>query len=75
MRDGDGDSGELDAAELMDARAYWIREVQRDCFGPELQALQKVNPLSRESPVARFNPVLDNGYLRIGVRLQFAELS
>jgi len=67
--------GELDAAELMDARAYWIRAFQRDCFGPELQALRKGNPLPGESPVARFNPFLDKGYLRIGGRLQFADLS
>ena len=40
--------GELDASELMEARAHWIREVQRDCFGPELQVLQKGNPLPRE---------------------------
>jgi hypothetical protein len=32
--------GELDALELMEARSYWIREVQSDCFRPELQALQ-----------------------------------
>jgi len=68
-------SGELDAAELMDAHAYWIRKVQRFCFGPELQALRKGNPLPRESPVSRFNPFLDKGYLRIGGRLQFADLS
>ena len=68
-------SGELDASELIEARAYWIREVQRDCFGPELQALQKGNLLPRESLVAHFNPFLDDGYLRIGGRLQFADLS
>jgi len=68
-------SGELDALELMEARAYWIREVQRDCFGPEIQALRKGNPLPRESLVARFSPFLDDGYLGIGGRLQFADLS
>jgi hypothetical protein len=68
-------SGELDASELMEARTYWIREVQRDFFGPEVQALQKGNPLPRDSLVARFSPFLDDGYLRIGGRLQFAELS
>jgi hypothetical protein len=66
---------ELDASELREARARWIREVQRDCFGPELQALQRGNPLPRESLVAHFNPFLDDGYLRIGGRLQFADLS
>jgi len=65
----------MDASELMEARAYWIREVQRDCFGPEIQALQKGNPLPRESLVARFSPFLDDGYLRISGLLQFADLS
>jgi len=59
----------------MEARAYWIKEVQRDCSGPEIQALQKGNPLPRKSLVARFSPFLDDGYLRIGGRLQFADLS
>jgi len=68
-------SGELDASELMEARTYWIRDVQRDCFGPEIQALQKGYPLPRESLVARFSSFLDDGYLRIGGRLQFADLS
>ena len=68
-------SVELDASELMKARTYWIREVQRDCFGPEIQALQKGNPLPRKSLIARFSPFLDDGYLRIGGRLQFADLS
>jgi hypothetical protein len=47
---------ELDASELMETHTYWIREVQRDCFGSELQALQRGCPLPRESLVARFNP-------------------
>ena len=59
----------------MDACAYLIRQVQRDCFGPEFQALQKGDPLPCESPVARFNPFLDDEYLRISGRLQFADLS
>jgi hypothetical protein len=61
----------VDASELAEARKYWIREVQKDCFGPEPQALQRGNPLSRESLVARFNHFLDD----IGGRLLFADLS
>jgi hypothetical protein len=49
--------------------------VQKDCFGPELQALQKDSPVPRESLVARFKPFFDDGFLRIGGRLQFADLS
>ena len=66
--------GELDVSELTEARKYWIRKVQRDCFGPELQALQR-RPHPRGSLIARFNPFLEDGLLRIGRRLHFAELS
>jgi hypothetical protein len=59
----------------MEARAHWIREVQRDCFGPEFLAVQRRKSLPRESLVARFNLFLDDEYLRIGGRLQFADLS
>jgi len=54
---------------------YWIREVQRECCGPELQALQRSCPLPRESLLARFNPFLEDGLSRMGGRLQFADLS
>ena len=36
--------GELDASELAEARKYWIGEVQKDCFGAELQALKRGSP-------------------------------
>lgn len=49
--------------------------MQRDCYGPKLQALQKGCPLPRESLVARFNTFLEDGFLLIGGRLQFADLS
>jgi hypothetical protein len=67
--------GELDASELKEARAYWIREVQMDCFGPELQALQRGYPLPRGSLTARFNLFSEDGFFCIGGRLQFADLS
>jgi hypothetical protein len=38
-------------------------------------ALQMGSPLPTESLVARFNSFFDDGFLRIGVRLQFAGLS
>jgi hypothetical protein len=59
-------SGELDALELMEARAHWIREVQRNCIGSELQALQRGKPIPCESLVACFNPFLDEGYASAG---------
>ena len=67
--------GELDNPETKKERTYWIGEVQRDSFGPDLHALQMDYPLPRESMVVCFNPFLDEGFLRIGGRLRFADLS
>jgi hypothetical protein len=36
--------GELDASELAKLRKYWTGEVQKDCFGPELQVLRRGSP-------------------------------
>jgi hypothetical protein len=65
---------ELNASELKEACEYWIREVQREHFGPELQALQEGVSPSPGSPVARFDPFLEDGLIRIGGRLQYADL-
>jgi hypothetical protein len=51
------------------------REVQREYFGTALQALKEDQPLPRKSVVASFNPFLEGGFLRIGDRLQFADVS
>ena len=58
----------------MEAILYWIREVQRDYFGPELEALQEGIPLLQGSLVARFNPFLEDVFIHIGGRLQYANL-
>jgi hypothetical protein len=42
----EGTTEGIDASELKEARDYWIREVQREHFGPELQALQEGVSLS-----------------------------
>jgi hypothetical protein len=41
----------------------------------ELDALQKNVDLPRDSKIARFNPFIENGLIRLGGRLQFAQLS
>jgi len=50
-----------------------MRQV-RDWYVPDLQAIRKGDTLPRESPVVRFNAFLEDVYLRIGGRLQFADL-
>jgi hypothetical protein len=71
----EGHSGNLTALELEAARSYWIQAVQGETFAAEFKALQENLPLPEGSKIARFNPLLDEGVIRLGGRLQFAKLS
>jgi len=71
----EGISGNLTALELEAARSYWIQAVQGESFAAEFKALQENLSLPEGSKIARFNPFLDDGFIRLGGRLQFAELS
>ena len=51
----------LASSEIKEARTYWIREVQRNCFGPQLQEIQRCYSPPRESLVACFNSFLSTG--------------
>ena len=70
-----GNSGNLTALELEAARSYWIKAVQGASFAAELKALRGNLALPEGSKIARFNPFLDDGYICLGGRLQFAKLS
>jgi hypothetical protein len=65
----------MTASEMEEARTSWIRQVQEEYFAAELSALRQVVPLPRNSKIARFNPFLQEGLIRLGGRLQFADLS
>ena len=65
---------ELNASELKEAREYWIKEVQREYFRLELQALQDGVSLPPVSTVVGFDPFLEDGFIHIGGRLQYADL-
>jgi len=75
MRDGKGDLrgiGRLrtnGSTRILDQRSATGLLRTRDL------SISEGEPLPRESLVARFSPFLDDGYLGIGGRLQFAELS
>ena len=71
----DGHSGNLTALKLEAARSYWIQAVQGECFAVEFKALRENTPLPNGSKIARLNPFLDEGFIRLGGRLQFAKLS
>jgi hypothetical protein len=59
----------FNASELNEAREYWIKEVQKEYFGPEIQALQDEVSLLPGSTVARFDPFLEDDFIRVGGRL------
>ncbi|XP_049769730.1 uncharacterized protein LOC126108506 [Schistocerca cancellata] len=75
IRQKNKSSGELTATELSAAKMYWIRVGQRDSFPNELHALQNNLPLPRESKIARYNPFLEDGLIRLGGRLQCTSLN
>jgi hypothetical protein len=52
-----------------------MQAVQREYFSAEMKALHWNLPLQDGSKIARFNLFLDEGFIRLGGRLQFAEPS
>ena len=66
--------GDLTATELMAAHMHWVRVVQEEAFTTEPQSIWKNLPLPRGFKVARFNPFLEDGLIRLGDRLQCADL-
>jgi len=71
----EGISGNLTALELKAARSYWIQAVQGESFAAEFKALRENLSPHGGLKIARFNPFLDEVFIRLGGRLQFAELS
>ena len=49
--------------------------MQGECFAAEFKALRENLPLQEGSKIARFDPFLDGGFIRLGGRLLFAKLS
>jgi len=69
MRDGKRDLRTSGSTHILDQRGATGLLRTRNSSASE------GDPLPRESLVAHFSPFLDDGYLRIGGRLQFADLS
>ncbi len=67
-------TGDLNAAEILVARCYWIGAIQRKHFYAEVRALQLSQPLPDTSSLQRYHPFLDKGLIRLGGRLQFAPI-
>lgn len=64
----------LTAAELENAEIEIIKFCQSETFGDEITTLQKGGKIKRTSHIVKLDPVLDNGVLRVGGRLQRSAL-
>ena len=71
---GQRKSGALNVEELNKAELYWIKWAQKDRFTDEITSLSKRNPVSRTSRIASLDPQLFEGVLRVGGRIDKAEL-
>ncbi|RWR99198.1 uncharacterized protein B4U79_12713, partial [Dinothrombium tinctorium] len=58
------------------AEAYWIKFVQYEAFQEEIESIKSGSGIKIKSKLAQLCPFLDeNGLLRVGGRLQFANLN
>ena len=71
---GQRKSGALSVEELNKAELYWIKWAQKDRFTDEITLLSKGNSASRTSRIASLDPQLFEGVLRVGGRIDKAEL-
>ena len=64
----------LSVEELKEAELFWIKFAQQGRFGVEIESLSKGRPSAQASRIADLNPQLVNGILRVGGRIDKAEL-
>jgi hypothetical protein len=64
----------LSVEELKEAELFWIKFAQQGRFGVEIESLSKGRPFAQASRIADLNPQLVNGILRVGGRIDKAEL-
>ena len=67
--------GEITASELHVSRNCLLQMVQRDSFLSQYEALRNDRPLPTSSNIVRFQPFCEKSLIRLGGRLQFADLS
>ncbi|XP_025156696.1 uncharacterized protein LOC112589053 [Harpegnathos saltator] len=66
----------LQAKEIEYAKHYWLRRMQQDAFGAELDSLYRGKPVVSFSPISSLHPFLDsNGLIRVGGKLGNAPLT
>ncbi|XP_048586794.1 uncharacterized protein LOC116618440 [Nematostella vectensis] len=67
-------SGVLSIEELKTEELYWIKWTQRDRFAREIESLEKGQPVPRASRIANLDPQLVDGVLRVGGRIDRADI-
>ncbi|XP_011858553.1 PREDICTED: uncharacterized protein LOC105556088 [Vollenhovia emeryi] len=66
----------LSAAELEDALGSWVRLVQTNTYGKEIEVIQNGQELSRSNSLSRLTPFIDaDGVLRVGGRIRHSLLA
>jgi len=65
-------TGSLTLEELNQATHVIVRSVQNECFTEDVKELKKNNEAKKSSKLANLRPVLLDGTLRVGGRLQEA---
>ncbi|XP_048578060.1 uncharacterized protein LOC116619332 [Nematostella vectensis] len=66
--------GALSIEELKTEELYWIKCAQRDRFTREIESLEKGQPVPRASRIANLDPQLVDGVLRVGGRIDRADI-
>ena len=59
---------------IQKARNFWYKFAQRQSYDVEITCLEKNKPIPAKSTLKELNPFLDKGILRVGGRLQEADL-
>lgn len=64
----------ISAEEIKDAELYWVKVVQQDSYGEELEQLCNQAPLDSRSKIMLLSPFLDSkGLMRVRSRIEFSD--
>ncbi|XP_030613054.1 uncharacterized protein LOC115799898 [Archocentrus centrarchus] len=64
----------LTPEELSQAKTIILKEAQKAHFGKELSALNACKPISKQSPLQKLSPILQDGLISVGGRLKHSEI-
>ena len=67
-------TGSLSEAELIASHIVIIKITQASAFSKEINAITNSISISPKSSLLQLNPFLDNGILKVGGRLEYAQI-